>query len=72
MVDNIYGIDDDDWPDGVYGVGCEVADGSELVIVDELGVPLGQWLVWGCRVVHLHHHHYKEDGNDDDGWNETL
>ena len=47
-------------------MGCEVADGGELVVVDELGVPLGQRLVRRCRVVHLRHHrhHYEEEDLD--------
>ena len=41
-------------PDCIDGVGREVADGGQLVVVHELGLPLGERLVGSGGVVHLH------------------
>ena len=40
-------------PDGVDGVGREVGDGGQLVVVHELGLPLRQRLLRLGRVVNL-------------------
>ena len=40
-------------PDGVDGVGDEVADRRQLVVVHELRLPLGQRKLWVSREVHL-------------------
>ena len=42
-------------PDGVDGVGRQVADGGQLVVVHELGLPLGQRQLRVRAVVHLQH-----------------
>ena len=55
-------------PDGVDGVGREVADGGELVVVHKLGIPLRQWLVRRRRVVHLRQRQYGENDNDPEYW----
>ena len=75
--ENFHGDDDvhayivgsvDSSPDGVDGVGGEVADGGELVVVHELGIPLRQWLVRRRRVVHLRQRQYGENENDPEYW----
>ena len=40
-------------PDGVDGVGDEVADRRQLVVIHELRLPLGQRKLWVSREVHL-------------------
>ena len=40
-------------PDGVDGVGGEVADGGQLVVVHKLRVPLGEGQLRVGGVVHL-------------------
>ena len=45
-------------PDGVDGVRCEVTDRGQLVVVHELGLPLGERHAWCGGVVHLVARHH--------------